>query len=205
MTLYYNQFSSQGPSACNFGGIAVIVNSATPTPTTVAPVVAPTPSPYPQFPAQTADLRIINSCKTQLWFEARYGGAGAPLPGQTNTSIQALPGGYVDYAIPDTGLSGTRFWAKYGCDNNGQNCAIGDQMQYFPNPPGGCPPGGCTPPVDSLFEATWGCRPGSSCNTLVCRHSDFENSTDLFIEPHYLVRYLSGRWLDHTIQAHTSR
>jgi len=132
---------------------------------TATPVVNPTPTPYTQFPTQTADLRIINNCKTQLWFEARYGGAGAPLPGQSATSIQALPGSYVDYTIPDTGLSGTRFWAKYGCDNYGKNCLIGDQMQYYPNPPGGCPPGGCTPPVDSLFEATWGCRPGSSCNS----------------------------------------
>jgi len=136
--------------------------AATPT-TTSSPVVNPTPSPN-QYPTQTADLRIINSCKTTLWFEARYGGAGAPLPGQSATALQALPGSYVDYTVPDTGLSGSRFWAKYGCDSNGQNCAIGDQMQYWPNPPGGCPSGGCTPPVDSLFEATWGCRPGSSCN-----------------------------------------
>jgi len=139
--------------------------STTANPATTAVVVNPSPVAGNNFPTQTADLRIINNCKTQLWFEARYGGAGAPLPGQSATSIQALPGSYVDYVIPDTGLSGTRFWAKYGCDNYGKNCLIGDQMQYYPNPPGGCPPGGCTPPVDSLFEATWGCRPGSSCNS----------------------------------------
>jgi len=164
MNLYYAAVGpSEGSGACNFGGIAQLVSSTQATATS-SPVVSPTPSPYPQFPTQTADLRIINNCKTQLWFEARYGGAGALLPGQSATSIQALPGSYVDYVIPDTGLSGTRFWAKYGCDNYGKNCLIGDQMQYYPNPPGGCPPGGCTPPVDSLFEATWGCRPGSSCN-----------------------------------------
>jgi len=139
--------------------------AAAPATTTNSPVVNPTPSPNSQYPTQTADLRIINSCKSTLWFEARYGGAGAPLPGQSATSLQALPGSYIDYTVPDTGLSGSRFWAKYGCDSNGQNCAIGDQMQYWPNPPGGCPSGGCTPPVDSLFEATWGCRPGSSCNS----------------------------------------
>jgi len=165
MNAYYAAYgSSQGTSACNFGGVAKLV-SAPAASNTATPVVNPTPSPSSQYPTQTADLRIINSCKTQLWFEARYGGAGAPLPGQSATSIQALPGSYVDYTIPDTGLSGTRFWAKYGCDNYGKNCLIGDQMQYYPNPPGGCPPGGCTPPVDSLFEATWGCRPGSSCNS----------------------------------------
>jgi len=140
-------------------------STAAPAATTQAAVIAnPTPVAGNGFPAQTADLRIINSCKTTLWFEARHGGAGAPLPGQSVTSQQALPGSYVDYTVPDTGLSGSRFWAKYGCDANGQNCLIGDQMQYWPNPPGGCPAGGCTPPVDSLFEATWGCRPGSDCN-----------------------------------------
>jgi len=145
-------------------------SSSTPTPstgaasTTASPVINnPTPAPV-QFPKQTADLRIINSCKSTLWFEGRYGGQGAPIPGQTATATMALPGSYVDYTVPDTGLSGSRFWAKYGCDANGKNCAVGDQMQYWPNPPGGCPAGGCTPPVDSLFEATWGCRPGSSCN-----------------------------------------
>lgn len=128
-----------------------------------SPVVV-NPSPHPNFPTQTADLRIINNCKTTLWVEGRYGGSGGPIPGQSVTATRALPGSFVDYVIPDTGLSGTRFWAKYGCDANGRNCEIGDQMQYWPNPPGGCPTGGCTPPIDSLFEATWGCKPGAGCN-----------------------------------------
>jgi len=132
---------------------------------TIPPVVNPTPSPNHNFPTQTADLRIINNCKTTLWVEGRAGGTGGPIPGQSVTATRTLPGSYVDFTIPDTGLPATRFWAKYGCDDNGRNCVIGDQMQYWPNPPGGCPAGGCTPPVDSLFEATWGCRPGSSCNS----------------------------------------
>jgi len=70
----------------------------------------------------------------------------------------------VDYHIPNAGLAGTRFWAKYGCNNQGRECRIGDQMQYWPMPPGGCPSHGCTPPVDSLFEATWGCKPGTGCS-----------------------------------------
>jgi len=140
---------STGSTSGSSGGSGVVVN----------------PSPAAgQLPTQTADLRIINSCKETLWFEGRYGGQGAPIPGQSTTSLRALPGAYVDYVIPSTGLAGTRFWAKYGCDNNGRDCLIGDQMQYWPNPPGGCPVGGCTPPVDSLFEATWGCKPGTGCN-----------------------------------------
>jgi len=130
-----------------------------------APIVAPpTPAPVPQLPTQTADVRIINNCKSSLWIEARQGPQNAPLPGQTGTSTLALSGGYVDYPIPATGLASARFWAKYGCDKQGRNCAIGDQTQYWPNPPGGCPATGCTAPIDSLLEATFGCKPGAACN-----------------------------------------
>jgi len=140
-------------------------NVNVPTQTAVNPNPVPVPTPpkvtTPQT-TQTADLRIINNCKSTLWFEARYGNFGKNLPGQAKTYTRAFPGESVDYVIPAEGLEGTRFWAKYGCDNNGKNCIIGDQMQYYPE--GGCPAGGCTPPVDSLFEATWGCKPGSACH-----------------------------------------
>ena len=63
----------------------------------------------------------------------------------------------MDFNIPQEGLAGTRFWAKYGCNTMGMNCWIGDQAQYWPG--GGCPANGCTPPIDSLFEATFGCSP----------------------------------------------
>jgi len=127
------------------------------------PVLTP-PTPSPQFPIQTADVRIINNCKSTLWIEARQGPQSAPLPGVMSTSTMALPGSFVDYTIPSTGLSSARFWAKYGCDKNGKDCSIGDQSQYWPSPPGGCPAKGCTAPIDSLFEATFGCKPGASCN-----------------------------------------
>lgn len=52
---------------------------------------------------------------------------------------------------------------RFGCDSTGRNCLIGDSMQYYPN--GGCPPSGCSPAIDSLFEATWGCKPGSPCHS----------------------------------------
>jgi len=150
--------------SCNNGTLIVkaAVPSTTPSTTFVPPIVLP-PAPAPA--AQTADLRIINSCNTTLWIEARWGSQGGALPGQLATSTPAAPGTFVEYVIPATGLEATRFWGKYGCDINGKGCKIGDQMQYWPNPPGGCPPGGCTPPIDSLFEATFGCKPGSACNT----------------------------------------
>ena len=77
-----------------------------------------------------------------------------------------------------------RFWVKYGCDSKGANCLIGDSVANFNlYPQTGCPASGtplclfinnniilfthtcegCMAPVDSLFEATWGCKTGSSC------------------------------------------
>jgi len=108
----------------------------------------------PSPSGQTADLRLRNNCNFTLWMEARGAGIGGLIPGETGTVSRVEPGKYRDYVIPSRGLASTRFWAKYGCDDQGRNCVIGDQMPYYPG--GGCPTGGCTPPVDSLFEATWG-------------------------------------------------
>ena len=49
-------------------------------------------------------------------------------------------------------IPGTRFWPKYDCDGNGQNCTFGESGG--PGLP--CPRSGCSPPVDSKFEATFG-------------------------------------------------
>jgi hypothetical protein len=103
-------------------------------------------------------LRLKNSCNFTLWMEGRA--SSGIVAGQTTTPIRVEPGQYNDYFIPSTGLASTRFWAKYGCDDTGRNCLIGDQMQYYPD--GGCPTNGCTPPVDSLFEATWGATGGTT-------------------------------------------
>lgn len=167
--------------------------------TTNQPVIPPSPPPSPPPDnTQTADLRITNSSGMDLWFEMRGTyplttadvtcplQTGAPIPFKTingvtqttentQTTFLIKNGSYMDLDMPDEGIAGTRFWAKYGCDSNGTNCKIGDQMQYW-NPTGaegangpgtcvgigsatgGCPTTGCTPPVDSLFEATWGCK-----------------------------------------------
>jgi len=108
-----------------------------------------------------SDFSVVNSCKTALWIEAR-GGSG-PIPGQSNTVTRLNPGQDVNYTMPEGGLASTRFWAKYGCNDQGRECLIGDQDQYWPG--GGCPGGGCTPPIDSLFEATWGCKSGNCDKT----------------------------------------
>jgi len=115
------------------------------------------------------DLTVKNNCPFVIWLEARSTVmnnnrwfVGAPIPGY-GTTTHVAPQQTVNYTIPAAGLAASRFWAKYGCDSVGRNCLVGDQMQYwggFDNPNGGCPDRGCTPPVDSLFEATWGCSLG---------------------------------------------
>jgi len=111
--------------------------------------------------AQPTSMRVTNQCAFPLWVEARCGGQGGPLPGQVNTTTPLNAGTSVDYDIPAGGLVGSRFWGKYGCNPAGRECQIGDSVPYYPG--GGCPTNGCTAPVDSLFEATWGCHPGATC------------------------------------------
>jgi len=108
------------------------------------------------------DLVIKNSCSFGLWAEG-HGQNNNLIPGETNQiKFMAPNGGTANYTIPASGLSSTRFWAKYGCDGKGANCLTGDQVPNKNLYPGGCPSNGCTPPLDSLFEASWGCK-GSGC------------------------------------------
>ena len=129
---------------------------------------------------QTAALRFTNHCCTTVWVEARAGPCSSPLPGKNTTLFKLEQGNYIDFDIPPNGLAATRFWAKYGCDDNGTNCAIGDQVPTWTStdtcpspygcvfetcPAGPCPANGCTPPIDTLFEATWGCTTDTAdCN-----------------------------------------
>eukprot|EP01111_Echinosteliopsis_oligospora_P017477 TRINITY_DN758_c0_g1_i1.p1 TRINITY_DN758_c0_g1~~TRINITY_DN758_c0_g1_i1.p1 ORF type:complete len:311 (+),score=86.83 TRINITY_DN758_c0_g1_i1:48-980(+) len=105
-----------------------------------------------------ADFTAVNNCDFDIWMEGRY--QDGPIPGESSTLQHLNSGERHGYNIPSSGLPATRFWAKFGCDSQGRNCRIGDQDQYWPG--GGCPPGGCTPPIDSLFEATWGASGGTT-------------------------------------------
>jgi len=105
-----------------------------------------------------SDFDVVNSCKSTLWIEARA--SSGPIPGQSTTLTRLDPGKAANYSMPAGGLPSTRFWAKYGCNAQGRECLVGDQDQYYPG--GGCPSGGCTPPIDSLFEASWGAKSGGT-------------------------------------------
>ncbi len=96
------------------------------------------------LPTQTALFRIVNNCSYTIWIQQ------SNMPTGTAAVTQLAKGGYVDYNIPDIGLASTRFWPKTGCDANSQNCSLGQSSDP-------CPAAGCAPPIDSKFEATWGC------------------------------------------------
>jgi len=68
-------------------------------------------------------------------------------------TLRVDSGKIMDFKVPyGENISATRFWPKYQCDSNGQNCAFGESGG--PDLP--CPEGGCSPPIDTKFEATFG-------------------------------------------------
>jgi len=137
------------------------------------------PKCYKNFDAQISDVRITNMCGTDLWIEARYdlgdGYGSRPIKGD-KTAYKIKSGEHVDFDISEKGLVGARFWAKYGCNEEGKNCIIGDSSQYLG---GGCPEKGCHIPVDSLFEATFGCSLSdkSQCNINPADQKPLSNET----------------------------
>ncbi|WP_094708017.1 carbohydrate-binding protein [Hahella sp. CCB-MM4] len=101
-------------------------------------------------------LKVVNGCDKPLWVQWLT----APGVQFNGPNRYRLSGGQsMEYDIPDKGLPSMRFWPGFDCDANGHNCRVGAS--------GGpadlgftCPPEGCAPPIDSKFEATFGCIPG---------------------------------------------
>lgn len=104
---------------------------------------------------QPTRLRITNGCQGEsLWL--------AHTASQMNDAqnIKLQSGQSHDFAVPD-GLSSTRFWPKFTCNEQGNACAIGDSG----GPGQACDAKlGCGPPIDTKFEATFG-HHGKPCNT----------------------------------------
>ena len=101
-------------------------------------------------------LRIINGCESDSLWVANFAFQSPYFP----QDVELKAGQARDFMIPQEGLAATRFWPKWGCDRQGSNCKIGQSG----GPGESCGPIGCAPPVDSKFEATFGCMPDSpSC------------------------------------------
>mmetsp|Transcript_28853 Transcript_28853/g.58058 ORF Transcript_28853/g.58058 Transcript_28853/m.58058 type:complete len:200 (-) Transcript_28853:861-1460(-) len=131
----------------------------------VAVLIALMPHEAPVAPATASQtgssgasvrLRITNGCrKEELWL-AHFAYQTPFFP----QDIKLAAGATHEFAIPDAGLAATRFWPKWKCDKMGGACKIGQSG----GPGESCPAIGCAPPVDSKFEATFGCLPGTeSC------------------------------------------
>lgn len=102
-------------------------------------------------------LRIINGCGEPMWVQWLTS-PGISFNGPRFPRL-ASQGSSIEFDIPDRGLPSMRFWPGFGCDANGHNCRVGASggpanMGFT------CPEGGCAPPIDSKFEATFGCIPG---------------------------------------------
>ncbi len=102
-------------------------------------------------------LKIVNGCGNPVWVQWLTA-PGIAFNAANRAKLASL-GSSIEYDVPDKGLPSMRFWPGYDCDGNGQNCRVGAS--------GGpatlgftCPPGGCAPPIDSKFEASFGCIPG---------------------------------------------
>ena len=98
-----------------------------------------------------ARLRITNGCKKDSLWLANFA-FQAPVFKQ---DIELPAGETHEFDIPAKGLAATRFWAKWGCNKaTGGDCVIGQSG----GPGESCDAKlGCAPPVDSKFEATFGC------------------------------------------------
>lgn len=92
-------------------------------------------------------FRVVNKCKEAIWVE-QAGAKGALLPLEAKIRRFEPQGSYT-YSIPNRGLPSTRFLPKTGCNLYGNNC----DLQSMPP----CPLQGCDLPVDTKFEASWGC------------------------------------------------
>lgn len=108
-------------------------------------------------------LTIVNGCSEPIWVFYTIGPGGGSLAGTPPADPTKLTSNQsVSYQIPDAGLASTRFWPAMGCDDNGNNCNIGQSG----GPGLVCPSEGCAPPVDSKFEGTFGCMTGvQNCQT----------------------------------------
>jgi len=96
----------------------------------------------------TQRFRVTNHCDRTIWIQ-QAGSLEMMIPHEE--SVRRIePNSFYTYAIPDRGLPSTRFLPKTGCDDEGNACDIQSM------PP--CPPEGCDLPVDTKFEASWGCK-----------------------------------------------
>lgn len=118
-----------------------------------------------EHPRDASRLRIINAChKEHMWIA--HEGMGGVGPDVQNIKIG--PEDHHDFIVFD-GLHSTRYWPKLRCDEDGNNCELGESG----GPGESCDKDwGCAPPVDTKFEATFG-TVGGHCDDQGAEGCDF--------------------------------
>lgn len=86
-----------------------------------------------------AGITVYNACSVPMWIMALQGATSGS--GTVVVNSEKLSSGERFLVSP---MAAGKIWAKFGCDRNGQNCAIGDQLTSS------------QPPIDTGFEFTYG-------------------------------------------------
>lgn len=113
-------------------------------------------------------LNVKNNCPFTIWVQQskEHKLTDTPLIQKIEASRS------FHYAVDPKGIKSTRFWPKWGCNAQGENCLWGQSVNgtggaddYAP-----CPAGGCHAPADSKLEVTWGCAYPNPAVNPQCEH-----------------------------------
>ena len=113
-------------------------------------------------------LTVKNNCTFSIWVQQskEHKLTNTPLIQKIDASQS------FDYAVDPKGIISTRFWPKWGCNAQGENCLWGQSVSGSGGPDdyAPCPAGGCHAPADSKLEVTWGCAYPDPANNPQCEH-----------------------------------
>ncbi len=133
----------------------------------VNPANDPNSFPNPQTKAgltePTYAVAVYNACNEPMWVGTDGGSIGEKVNGKMPNnwvSKRIEPRTQIDLPVPEGDpwvIASGRIWGKFGCDSNGQNCKIGQQVSPCPvekNKEGKLVTikGGCQPAIDTGFE-----------------------------------------------------
>lgn len=113
-------------------------------------------------------LTVKNNCLFPIWVQQDK------ETKLTNTPlIQKIEvGGSFDYTVDPKGIKSNRYWPKWGCAAQGENCLWGQSRGGSGGPDDypPCPVGGCHAPADSKLEISWGCAYSNPADNPLCEH-----------------------------------
>lgn len=105
-------------------------------------------------PGFTQRLTLINSCGDDVWMIETPPGSRPAVQAQWDwwktaygEKLKIAKGATASYCVPDKGAPGGNFRFYTGCDAQGNNCIIGAPI-------------GDLAGINTLFEPTFGCKPG---------------------------------------------